>query len=185
MKITKREAILLTVLTVLIVLISFYAVYLNPLLDEMKVLKKNTSEISEKIKKQIPIFEEWTIYTKEKEKLIGELDSAEDKLPDRFNDTEALRFIEKVIYPHTKDIKIHIDVNDGEGKLTFNVMRIEYEVERLLFMDILKAFDESTLSSRFLNYEYKVISRSLDPEYTVSANNPMLDIKMNLEIITR
>ena len=158
----RREIVLIILLLVILVAGGFYMFYFKAALEQIdrteKIVESMKVEL-EAAKQRVVTYEALKTV---RENVVEEWDEVMGSVPDTYDETGLLRFLQSVIYPHTKDISVSFPSGgSSNGTTEIYTLSLGFKVTYDQLIKILTDFEKSAMTNRVVNYSY---SRSEDGE---------------------
>jgi len=177
----KREiVIIMSCLALLIAALWFWA-YLRPSNERREEWRQKITEKTERLERArqdaLARQDRFETLTAREAELRVRWDEVARDLPNEFKDTAALRHIQQVIYPHTREIELDFNLSEQrEGdELYSTVVTLRFETSYWQYLSILYNLVQGNLGNRVVVYRLEVspleeseyISMLRDREYGI------------------
>jgi hypothetical protein len=155
---SRREIAAVIFLLTLTTGIAYYFLYLSPKLTEIGSTRGSVDTLEAQITDAQIIEAQYNLLTGQHDDLLAQWESFESAIPLTFDDSEVLRLLQRIIYPHTKEVHVTFPAYQEPVTPTLtdparkHTVTLDFDVSYESLEKIWRAFSEETLVNRIVNY---------------------------------
>jgi hypothetical protein len=173
---SRREIIAVIFLLTLLTGVVYYFLYLSPKLTEIGNTQSSIDTLEAQIAEAQILENQYNLLVTERDDLLAQWENFESAIPLTFDDSEVLRLLQRIIYPHTKEVNVSFPAYQEPVTPTLTnptqkyTITLDFNVRYESLDEIWQAFSEETLVNRIVNYYLTRFddTESGDIEYGVS-----------------
>ncbi len=173
---SKREIIALIFLLTLITGMAYFFLFLSPKLTEIENTRSSISSLESQIVQAKIIEDQYNTLITDRDDLVAQWENYENAIPLTFDDSEVLRLLQRVIYPHTEEVNVGFQGYSAAASATvdspvqIHSISLNFSIPYDSLDDLWQAFADETLENRIINYNLSRYENqeTSDIEYNVS-----------------